>query len=69
HFLTQIPHPIHKNSDMKAILSVGFTSIHSLPSKLIQQNCRKPTKALSPIFTTGHDYPQTIFNTPRSVLY
>ena len=31
HFFTQIPQPIHKNSEMKAILSDGFTSIHSLP--------------------------------------
>ncbi|KIL65453.1 hypothetical protein M378DRAFT_76959, partial [Amanita muscaria Koide BX008] len=30
-FLTQIPQPIHRNSEMKAILSVGFTSIHSFP--------------------------------------
>jgi hypothetical protein len=32
HFLTQIPQPIHRNSEMNAILSVGFTSIHSLPT-------------------------------------
>ncbi|KAI8972838.1 hypothetical protein BD414DRAFT_425434 [Trametes punicea] len=31
HFFTQIPHPIHKNSEMNAILSVGLTSIQSLP--------------------------------------
>lgn len=31
HFLTQIPQPIHRNSEMKEILSVGFTSIHCLP--------------------------------------
>ncbi|KAI0278107.1 hypothetical protein BGY98DRAFT_876128, partial [Russula aff. rugulosa BPL654] len=26
HFLTQIPHPMQRNSEMNAILSVGFTS-------------------------------------------
>ena len=31
HFLTQIPQPIHKVSEMNAILDVGPTSIHSLP--------------------------------------
>lgn len=31
HFLTQIPQPIHKFSEMKAILDAGVTSIHSLP--------------------------------------
>jgi hypothetical protein len=31
HFLTQIPHPIHSSSEMNAFLSVGLTSIHSLP--------------------------------------
>ncbi|KAF8842877.1 hypothetical protein BDN67DRAFT_898399, partial [Paxillus ammoniavirescens] len=29
HFFTQIPQPIHRNSDMNAILSVDFTSIQS----------------------------------------
>ncbi|KAI0000223.1 hypothetical protein BJV74DRAFT_767068, partial [Russula compacta] len=29
HFLTQIPHPMQRNSEMKAILSVGFTSIQN----------------------------------------
>ncbi|KAH9074208.1 hypothetical protein EDB83DRAFT_2355428 [Lactarius deliciosus] len=33
HFLTQIPQPMQRNSDMKAILSVGFTSIQSLPER------------------------------------
>ncbi|KAG2345301.1 hypothetical protein BDR05DRAFT_880617, partial [Suillus weaverae] len=33
HFFTQIPQPIHKNSEMNAILSVGFTSMQSLPGK------------------------------------
>ncbi|KAJ7066415.1 hypothetical protein C8F01DRAFT_980818, partial [Mycena amicta] len=33
HFLTQIPHPMHRNSEMNAILSVGFTSMHSFPEK------------------------------------
>ncbi|EJC97682.1 uncharacterized protein FOMMEDRAFT_98234, partial [Fomitiporia mediterranea MF3/22] len=31
HFLTQIPHPIHRNSEMNAILSEGLTSMHSFP--------------------------------------
>ncbi|EGV60290.1 hypothetical protein CANTEDRAFT_110083 [Yamadazyma tenuis ATCC 10573] len=31
HFFTQIPHPIHKFSEMKAILEVGVTSIHNFP--------------------------------------
>lgn len=31
YFLTQIPHPIHSSSDKNAFLSVGLTSIHSLP--------------------------------------
>ncbi|KAI5887104.1 uncharacterized protein SCHCODRAFT_060955, partial [Schizophyllum commune H4-8] len=31
YFFTQIPHPMHKNSEMNAILSEGLTSIHSLP--------------------------------------
>ncbi|KAJ6565975.1 hypothetical protein B0H10DRAFT_1841973, partial [Mycena sp. CBHHK59/15] len=30
-FLTQIPQPMHKNSEMKAILSVGLTSMQSFP--------------------------------------
>ncbi|KAH9962895.1 hypothetical protein BC827DRAFT_1113449, partial [Russula dissimulans] len=33
HFLTQIPHPMQRNSEMKAILSVGLTSIQSLPTR------------------------------------
>ncbi|KAJ7307088.1 hypothetical protein DFH08DRAFT_720339, partial [Mycena albidolilacea] len=33
HFLTQIPQPIHRNSEMKAILSVDLTSIQSLPGE------------------------------------
>ncbi|XP_006463321.1 hypothetical protein AGABI2DRAFT_73456 [Agaricus bisporus var. bisporus H97] len=32
YFLTQIPHPIHKNSEINAILSEGLTSIHNFPS-------------------------------------
>lgn len=31
HFLTHIPQPMQRNSEMKAILSVGLTSIHILP--------------------------------------
>ncbi len=36
YFFTQIPHPIHRNSEMNAILSVGLTSIHSLPEESAQ---------------------------------
>ncbi|KAH8113804.1 hypothetical protein DFH11DRAFT_1463926, partial [Phellopilus nigrolimitatus] len=32
HFLTQIPQPIHRNSEMNEILSVGLTSMHNLPA-------------------------------------
>ncbi|KAG1825557.1 uncharacterized protein BJ212DRAFT_1248996, partial [Suillus subaureus] len=35
HFFTQIPQPIHKNSEMNAILSVDFTSMQSLPGRKI----------------------------------
>lgn len=38
HFFTQIPQPMHKNSEMKAILSVDLTSIHSFPSKFLQRS-------------------------------
>ncbi|KAH9912378.1 uncharacterized protein B0H18DRAFT_1054249, partial [Fomitopsis serialis] len=31
HFLTQIPQPMQRNSEINAILSVGLTSIQSLP--------------------------------------
>ncbi|OSD05222.1 hypothetical protein PYCCODRAFT_1362679, partial [Trametes coccinea BRFM310] len=34
HFFTQIPHPIHRNSEMNAILSEGLTSIQSFPGAL-----------------------------------
>ncbi|OAX43307.1 hypothetical protein K503DRAFT_681475 [Rhizopogon vinicolor AM-OR11-026] len=30
-FFTQIPQPMHRNSEMNAILSVDFTSMQSLP--------------------------------------
>ena len=30
-FFTQIPQPIQRNSEMKAILSLDLTSIHSFP--------------------------------------
>ncbi|KAI0346659.1 hypothetical protein BDW22DRAFT_1323358, partial [Trametopsis cervina] len=33
YFLTQIPQPMQRNSEMKAILSVGFTSMQSLPDQ------------------------------------
>jgi len=31
HFLGQMPHPIHRRSEMKAILDSGVTSIQSFP--------------------------------------
>lgn len=31
HFLTQMPHPMHSDSEIHAILSFGTTSMHSLP--------------------------------------
>ncbi|KAK0203544.1 hypothetical protein DFS33DRAFT_1260452 [Desarmillaria ectypa] len=31
HFLTHIPQPIHRNSEINAILSEGLTSIQSFP--------------------------------------
>ncbi|KAG1749650.1 uncharacterized protein EDB91DRAFT_1046519, partial [Suillus paluster] len=31
HFFTQIPQPMHKNSEMNDILSVDLTSMQSLP--------------------------------------
>lgn len=40
YFLTQIPHPIHSTSDMKAILSVDFTSIHRPPAKVLHSQRR-----------------------------
>ncbi|KAG1834625.1 hypothetical protein DFJ58DRAFT_670592 [Suillus subalutaceus] len=38
HFFTQIPQPIHKNSEMNAILSVDFTSMQSLPGRKISMS-------------------------------
>ncbi|KAJ7140242.1 hypothetical protein C8R43DRAFT_892844, partial [Mycena crocata] len=38
HFLTQIPQPIHRNSEMKAILSVDLTSMQSFPLKEYEIN-------------------------------
>ncbi|RKP24128.1 hypothetical protein SYNPS1DRAFT_7454, partial [Syncephalis pseudoplumigaleata] len=32
HFFGQIPHPIHRVSEMKAIFESGVTSIQSLPT-------------------------------------
>lgn len=37
HFFGQIPHPIHRRSEMKAILDVGSTSMHSLPVRTTGQ--------------------------------
>ncbi|KAI0728518.1 hypothetical protein C8Q72DRAFT_779813, partial [Fomitopsis betulina] len=53
HFLTQIPQPMQRNSERKAILSVGLTSIQSLPAP----HQHNPWKILinTPILTTGHD--------------
>ncbi|KIM46883.1 hypothetical protein M413DRAFT_43514, partial [Hebeloma cylindrosporum] len=34
HFFTQIPQPMHRNSEMKAILSLDLTSIHNHPTFL-----------------------------------
>ncbi|KAF2765046.1 hypothetical protein EJ03DRAFT_245526, partial [Teratosphaeria nubilosa] len=31
HFLGQIPHPMQRRSEIKAILLAGSTSMHSLP--------------------------------------
>lgn len=31
HFFTQIPHPMHRRSDMNAIFESGVTSMQSLP--------------------------------------
>ncbi|KAJ1396083.1 hypothetical protein B484DRAFT_340095 [Ochromonadaceae sp. CCMP2298] len=33
HFFTQIPQPIHSDSEMYAILDVGPTPMHSLPKR------------------------------------
>lgn len=33
YFLTQIPQPMQRNSEMKAILSLDLTSIQSLPTE------------------------------------
>ncbi|KAG1810067.1 uncharacterized protein HD556DRAFT_1222787, partial [Suillus plorans] len=38
HFFTQIPQPMHKNSEMNAILSVDFTSMQSLPGRSISMS-------------------------------
>ena len=38
HFLTQIPHPMHNSSEMKAILSFGVTSMQSLPIRTTGQD-------------------------------
>ncbi|KAL1677986.1 hypothetical protein EV122DRAFT_180612, partial [Schizophyllum commune] len=40
YFFTQIPHPMHKNSEMNAILSEGLTSIHSLPRRRARDAAR-----------------------------
>ncbi|KAI0318522.1 hypothetical protein OF83DRAFT_1056721 [Amylostereum chailletii] len=44
HFLTQIPQPMHKNSEMKAILSEDLTSIQSLPARNNRFKNRQETR-------------------------
>ncbi|KAJ7781861.1 hypothetical protein DFH07DRAFT_728532, partial [Mycena maculata] len=55
HFLTQIPQPIHRNSEMKAILSVDLTSMQSFPGGYYTWGPRCTSVCCSPILTTGHD--------------
>ena len=38
HFLTQIPQPIHNSSEIEAILSLGVTSMQSLPIRTTGQD-------------------------------
>ncbi|KAF2263970.1 hypothetical protein CC78DRAFT_407612, partial [Lojkania enalia] len=38
HFLGQMPHPMQRRSEMKAILESGVTSIHSLPVRTTGQD-------------------------------
>ncbi|TBU34314.1 hypothetical protein BD311DRAFT_650749, partial [Dichomitus squalens] len=45
HFFTHIPQPMHKNSEMYAILSVGLTSIHNFPRTLYQRILRSAQHA------------------------
>ncbi|KAJ7231882.1 hypothetical protein B0H12DRAFT_1029197, partial [Mycena haematopus] len=54
-FLTQIPQPIHKNSEMKAILSVDLTSMQSFPGENRYNHDRASFVHHIPILTTGHD--------------
>src|SRR5258706_2234537 len=55
-------HPMHNTSEMKAILSEGFTSMQSLPVYSTNRCTRTCQLVLmwiasdKPIFTTGHDY-------------
>ncbi|KAJ7180877.1 hypothetical protein C8R46DRAFT_886024, partial [Mycena filopes] len=55
HFLTQIPQPIHRNSEMKLILSVGLTSMQSFPRGYDIDQVPRVQGRCSPILTTGHD--------------
>ncbi|THU93516.1 hypothetical protein K435DRAFT_670055, partial [Dendrothele bispora CBS 962.96] len=49
YFFTQIPQPIHRISEINAILSVGLTSIHSLPvEKRISGCTMKGTQGVDP---------------------
>ncbi|KAH7097004.1 hypothetical protein BKA62DRAFT_624359, partial [Auriculariales sp. MPI-PUGE-AT-0066] len=41
HFLTQIPHPMHRASERVAILSVGLTSMQSLPERQNSERDRR----------------------------
>ena len=44
YFLTQIPQPIHRISEIKAILSVGLTSMHSFPGRISLFICQETKK-------------------------
>ncbi|KAF8221080.1 hypothetical protein L208DRAFT_1330229, partial [Tricholoma matsutake] len=55
HFLTQIPQPMHRNSEMNAILSVGLTSIHSFPN-IILSSTLKHSRSLHKRLTHFHNW-------------
>ena len=50
HFLTQIPHPMQRSSDIHAILDNGATSMHSLPERKGGVMKNKKVKRRSVIF-------------------
>lgn len=39
--LTQIPHPMHNSSEIKAILEAEVTSIHNFPADLQRERVRE----------------------------